>query len=183
MKCKVLLSALFTIMSIGVSAADVEINETNFPDENFRAILKGWPSGQDGVFTEDEILNIQSISVSDKHISSLKGIEHFKYLQRLNCGYNQLTSLDVSKNTCLTMLSCNNNQLTSLDLSNNETLFQVFCHNNQLTSLNISKTPLYNLWCDNNQLTRLDMSNKTQISSLSCTNNKLTELDLSLFQY
>jgi len=36
----------------------------------------------------------------------------------LDCGRNQLTELDVSKNTSLTELDCDENQLTSLDLSN-----------------------------------------------------------------
>jgi hypothetical protein len=35
----------------------------------------------------------------------------------LDCSENQLTSLDVSKNTALTELHCGSNQLTSLDVS------------------------------------------------------------------
>ena len=36
--------------------------------------------------------------------------------------YNQLTTLDVSKNTALTDLDCDNNQLTTLDVSKNTAL-------------------------------------------------------------
>ena len=36
------------------------------------------------------------------------------------CHNNQLTTLDVSKNTALTRLRCHNNQLTSLDVSNTD---------------------------------------------------------------
>ena len=44
----------------------------------------------------------------------------------LRCTYNQLTALDVSKNTALTNLRCSNNQLTALDVSNNTSLVWFF---------------------------------------------------------
>ena len=45
---------------------------------------------------------------------------------------NQLTSLDLSKNTELTMLYCNGNQLTSLDLSKNTALKHLYCYKNKI---------------------------------------------------
>jgi Leucine-rich repeat (LRR) protein len=44
------------------------------------------------------------------NISNLKGIEAFTALTYLNCSYNQLTSLDVSKNAALTTLVCDGNK-------------------------------------------------------------------------
>jgi Leucine-rich repeat (LRR) protein len=77
--------------------------------------------------------------------------------------YNQLTSLDVSKNTALTGLMCENNQLTSIDVSKNTALFVLHCNNNQLTSLDVSKnTELLWLWCHSNQLTSLDLITNTK---------------------
>ena len=46
----------------------------------------------------------------------------------MSCGYNQLTTLDVSKNTALRVLFCDGNQLTSLDLK--EYIEQFFCDGN-----------------------------------------------------
>ena len=63
----------------------------------------------------------------------------FTNLTYLYCGINQLTSLDVSKNTALTSLDCHNNQLSSLDVSKNTALTDLSCGNNQLTSLDISQ--------------------------------------------
>ena len=57
----------------------------------------------------------------------------------LSCFNNQLTSLDVSKNTNLGTLSCSHNQLTSLDVSKNTNLGTLYCFNNQLTELDVSK--------------------------------------------
>ena len=88
----------------------------------------------------------------------------------LDCSDNQLTSLDVSKNTFLTDLDCFNNQLTSLDLSQNTALTTLYCFDNQLTSLDVSKhTALTTLYCNENQLTSLDVSKNTALTSLSCS--------------
>ena len=172
--------------SIPVSSALVaEINATNFPDEEFRKYLLSQSYGEDGKLTESEISKVTSISVSGKYsepgsIKSLKGIEYFTALKYLYCSYNQLTTLDISKNTALTSLSCNNNQLTSLDVSKLTALTSLDCDNNQLTSLDVSRlTALTSLSCYNNQLTSLDVSKLTALTRLNCDNNQLTSLDVS----
>ncbi len=161
-------------------ATGITINETNFPDENFRNWILLQDYGKDGVLTEAEIADVKIIDVSDKNIQSLKGIEYFTSLTELRCGGNQLTSLDVSNNTALTMLYCYGNQLTSLDVSNNTALKALSCLGNQLTSLDISKnTELTVLYCQSNQLTSLDISKNTKLKGLYCYNNQLTSLDVS----
>ena len=55
-------------------------------------------------------------------------------LEILDCGYNELASLDLSNNTMLEKLECHRNKLTSLDVSNCTVLSELFCRNNQLTS-------------------------------------------------
>ena len=54
-----------------------------------------------------------------KEISDLTGIEYFTKLASLNCNNNNITSLDLSKNTALLGLLCQYNKLTELDLSQN----------------------------------------------------------------
>ena len=72
----------------------------------------------------------------------------------LNCKDNQLTSLDVSKNTTLKFLFCEGNQLTNLDVSKNIALAYLICLNNQLTSLDVGKnTEMTILVCESNQFT------------------------------
>ena len=98
----------------------------------------------------------------------------------LNCLWNQLTSLDVSKNTALTELDCTYNQLTGLDVSKNTALTDLGCGWNQLTSLNVSKNiALTELGCDGNQLTSLNVSRNRALTTLSCGCNQLTSLDVS----
>jgi Leucine-rich repeat (LRR) protein len=172
MKKFLLLSA--TLLMSLVANADVQINETNFPDANFRNYLLAQSWGSDGVLTDQEVSEITSLEVSYRSISSLKGIEFFTALTYLDCGDNQLTSLDVSKNTALKFLYCYINQLTSLDVSKNTALKDLYCYTNQLTSLDVSKnTALTWLCCYNNQLTSLDVSNCTALTWLECYQNQI----------
>jgi hypothetical protein len=98
----------------------------------------------------------------------------------LNCTYNDLTALDVSKNTGLTTLDCGDNQLTALDVSKNTGLTYLYCDDNQLTSLDVRKnTGLTEFGCYGNQLTSLDVSKNTGLTTLGCYNNQLTSLDAS----
>ena len=131
----------------------IKINEENFPDENFRAFLKEQWYGQDSILTEKTINSITTINVRHKYIKSLEGIEYFTALVNLDCSGNQLTSLDVSKNTALTELDCQNNLLSNLDVSKNTALTRLFCSGNQLTSLDVSKdAALTELFCYRNRI-------------------------------
>ena len=78
----------------------------------------------------------------------------------MDCALNQLTELDVSKNTKLTELCCTGNQLRKLDLRDNKALRRLFCSVNPLTELDVSQnTELEILQCFENQLTSLDLKN------------------------
>ena len=170
--------------------AQVVLNETNFPDANFRAALASILGISEGdEITAEKIAATTTLDVSkpwdtytpaEEKISDLTGIEHFTALTELDCYNNQLTSLDVSNNTALTELYCHYNQLTSLDMSKNTALTSLNCRNNQLTSLDVSKnTALELLDCLYNQLTALDVSKNTILKQLLCNNNQLTSLNVS----
>ena len=161
-------------------AFGIAIDKVNFPDENFRNWLLEQNYGEDGVLTAEEIPSVEKIDVSNKFISDLTGIEYFTSLKMLYCSSNDLTSLDVSKNTALTELDCSWNLLTSLDVSKNTALTKLNCYNNKLTLLDLSKnTALTSLDCNTNVLTSLDLSKNTALTSLNCHSNNLTSLDLS----
>lgn len=159
-----------------------EINEENFPDENFRNYLLQQPYGEDEFIYLAEIDNITYMDVSGRNISSLQGIEHFTALMQLLCGNNKLTTLDVSQNTELTHLGCDSNQLTALNVSENTKLIWLYCHSNKLTTLDVSNnTELRYLHCYDNQLTTLDVSNNTELKSLECYNNNISGYAMDTF--
>ena len=165
---------------IAVQSAGVAIDDTNFPDANFRTIVEHYDTNKDSSLSDTEIAAVEEIDCYDKGISNLKGIEYFTALRSLSCGRNQLTALDVSKNTALTYLHCSYNQLTSLDVSKNTALTKLYCYYNQLTSLDVSKnTALTYLDCWGNSLTKLDVSKNTALTYLDCGYNQLTALDVS----
>lgn len=158
----------------------IEINEENFPDNNFRNYLLSQSYGKDGKISESEIQNAKIINIYGMNIRSLKGIEYFTALTDLICSNNQLTSLDISKNTALTLLYCGVNQLTNLDVSKNTALMKLDCEYNQLVNLNVSKnTALTRLSCYNNPLTALDVSKNTALTDLCCSYCQITTLDVT----
>lgn len=159
----------------------IPIDSTHFPDDNFIAYVElGCDKDHDGTLSQDELNRVTELYVDHANIKDLTGIELFPNLDKLDCKYNNLTRLDVSKNTNLTKLYCESNQLTSLDLSKNTALTELNCQVNQLTSLDLSKnTALTKLDCALNPLTSLDVSNNTALTYLDCNYNQLTSLDLS----
>ena len=183
MKRKLLL--LTVLLSAMTAWADVQINQTNFPDIYFRNWLLQQDFGKDGVLTDEEIASITSINVRLSSSQSLKGIEYFTALKVLDCSgrgnyYGKLTELDLSKNTALETLRCMCNQLTSLDVSGCTSLKFLDCKANQLTALDVSKnTALTFIDCCLNQVTALDVTNNVALDTLSCYDNQLTALDLS----
>ena len=159
----------------------IKIDENTFPDKNFRVyILENIDKDGDGYLSESEIAETTSITCRARSISSLKGIECFVNVQSIDCSVNNLTELDVSKNTALSSLDCTQNNLTQLDLGKNVKLKYLQCMFNKLTQLDVSKnTALYEFACDENNLTQLDVSKNTALYVLECGNNKLTQLDVS----
>ena len=159
----------------------IPIDSTHFPDDNFIAYVElGCDKDHDGTLSQDELNRVTELYVDHANIKDLTGIELFPNLDKLDCKYNNLTRLDVSKNTKLTKLYCESNQLTGLDLSKNTALTELYCESNHLTSLDLSKnTALTELNCQDNQLTSLDLSKNTALTKLYCALNQLTSLDLS----
>gem|GEM_PF-1906251 len=122
----------------------------------------------------------KGIEIRGIPLHSLKGIEYFPNLQKLDCYFNQLTELDVSRNKALTTLFCNSNRLTHLDLGKNRALTTLRCNSNRLTALDVSgNTALTGLYCSDNNLTHLDVGENTALTSLHCDGNRLTDLDVS----
>ena len=167
---------LCMVMAVSLS------ENVDIPDPNFLLALieAGVDTDEDGEISQSEAEAVTNLNLTGMEISDLTGIEAFTNLEQLDCGYNQLTSLDVSQNASLTRLDCYDNQLTSLNVSGCPNLSLLGCFNNQLTSLDLSNNPaLEILGCWYNLLTSLDVSNNPALTDLYCSHNLLTNLDLS----
>ena len=141
MKKIILNIALFLGIALSVTAQNVYI-----PDANFKAYLVG---RTDSINTNnDTVISVQEaegfsgridVSILRNTIKSIVGVEAFKNITYLNCSYNDLQNIDVSKNIKLTWIKCSGTQLTTLNLSNNIHLKWLDLYHCQLTNINISR--------------------------------------------
>ena len=162
--------------------APVEINEENFPDDNFRAVISGSDYDRDGngILDAEEIGLTINIHCENCGIKSLKGVEFFKDLQGLWCMENEIESVDLSENKDLRGLWCSDNKFTSLDMTPNPELTWVYCYDCEITELNVANNPkLLYIECNTNPITELDVSNNHELVQLTCGNCELTELDVT----
>ena len=97
-------------------------------------------------------------------------IDKYTNLKRLNCSYNELTSLDNLPQK-LKNLDCSYNKLTSLD-NLPQNLIELYCNGNKITSLDNLPPTLEILKCWNNQITSLD-NLPPKLEVLYCNNNQL----------
>jgi hypothetical protein len=212
---------IVTVFSLLSMLANAQI--VNIPDANFKTRLLAASSSQEiakdalgqniAIDTnqngEIEVLEAQLIYelkvwsspvTTTNDIVDLTGIAAFTNLTDLNCGGNQISSLDLSGNTNLVNLLCQNNQMNSLTLTglnnlekiaagfNNFTsvdltmlpaLKYAFFGQNQLTNLTIAGlSNLVEVVCDDNQLAELDVTGLSGIFFFQCANNQLTTLDV-----
>ena len=182
-------SIFIDFVLIPVTYNDVNINETTFPDTNFRNWLLAQSYGNDNVITGDEIASVTKITARTCGIEDLTGLEHFPALVELDVSnddgtaedsWNRITAIDLSANTRLRTLYCDNNLLTSLDLSNCTDFKNLSCNNNKLASLNVTGNPrLSILSCQRNMLTALDVSQNLLIDQLFCEYNQLSSIDVT----
>ncbi len=110
---------------------DLPIDVAHFPDEYFRKYILNNVSNGNHIFTAsniNKVYNLESMNVGYWYLASLKGIEYFTGLKKLECDYSQLQELDLSSNTQLEFLRCNNNKITYLDISNNK-IMELYCDN------------------------------------------------------
>ena len=132
----------------------------DIPDANLKAALvEEFDTDSDGEISREEARAVEQISVMNKGIKSMDGIQHFENLYHLDCSFNNLSSIDLSHNPRLRLLSIAHNSFTSIDLS---------------------KVSLENFICFENDLAEIDLSGQSKLRSISCGyNTKLKTLDMS----
>ena len=178
MKKYIVLFIILNILYINLLHAQY----TDIPDANFEQALIDLgidTGGLDGRVLTADINSLNSLNVFYKKISSLTGIQDFVSLTSLNCGFNSLTSLDLSENKDLQTLDFSSNQIASISLVNNIRLKTLECSSNQLSNLSINvNDSLTSVNCSYNQLSSLDVNSNTLLTKLNCSSNHINSLDL-----
>jgi len=152
-----------------------------FADEQFKAyVLEQFCGSRESIQASD-VEQVVSLQLANHKFSSLKGIEHFTALEELDCSYNYLTELDISRNYSLIELKCNKNEIRSLDLSQNTKLKTLECSFNRIRYLDISRNAmLARLECCWNLISDLRLEHNLELEELNCGYNALFDLQLSL---
>ena len=133
------------------------IDRKNFPDSGFRDyVLDHFDSDYDEVLSDEEIQNVKAITLPQKGIESLEGIQFFSQLTELDCSGNSIKKLNLKENKSLKSISCQDNP--------------------DLSELLYPTSPGYVTFldCSNTSLTALDTC--TQLKKLSCNNTRIKEL-------
>jgi len=185
----------------GVPPTGKDITDT-FKDPGFLAAVREMIGKPSGPIIDYDVAKIREVRVSkwdtENTIYDLSGIENFNSLVNLSCYGQQLTELDISKNTALESLDCYSNKLLSLNVSSNIMLGYLSCEGNLLTELNLSSNTwlwllncsanrfltlptlpegLRYLYCYSNQFTSLPVLPEN-LYTLNCQDNMLTTLPM-----
>jgi uncharacterized repeat protein (TIGR01451 family) len=120
-----------------------------------------------------QILNEDTVIVTNLNLTSIYGIEFFDNLKYLKCNTNSLTSINRLPHT-VRFLNCSSNQLNSLP-NLPDSLRDLNCGANQLTSIPTLPNYLTSLDCNGNQLVSLPLLNP-YLQILYCTSNQLTSI-------
>jgi len=179
-----LILCILLLFLCACALADVPLDETTFPDLNFRNEVGRFDTDHDLILSDDELAGAESIILSSGYVyTSYSGIEYLYNLKTFR-GTNQYDSLipsvDFSRNTKLETIICDNSGIEKLTLGNLPNLKYLNCNLNKFTSLDLSGLPvLESLDCHENDLGSLDLSANPCLKELHCSFCKLEELDLS----
>lgn len=187
-----------------LSSAQVPIDEAHFPNSGLRNYVRlNFDTNGDKLLDDEEVRAVTRIDLSEYRstITSLKGVEHFIYLQDLELKMVDVDEMDVSANADLVRLKIGGLfTLEKLDLRQNKKL-EYFQLNNgpslsslsldcpkletlilpslSLGTLDLSASPgLKHLECPKCGLTALDLRHCPKLKVLDCSGNSLTTLDL-----
>ena len=154
------------------------------PDDNFEQALidLGYDTVLDNFVTPANISSVTFLSISNKSINDLTGINGFTSLITLFCSSNTISVLDLRHNVNLVSVNANQNQFKGLYVQNSLALKTLNClGSSELKNLDITQNNvLETLDCTNTGLNNLNISQNTVLTSLKVTNNNLTSLDVSL---
>ena len=139
----------------------------------------------DGVVLNSRIEIITNLTLDEKGISDLSGIENFRDLENLNVRRNNLSSVNVSSNKKLKFIWCEDNTINELNLDGLAILEKVGADRNSLSNIDVSSNgALQLLTLSENNLNSIDVSMNTELTDfiinmnpLDCIRVNQTQLD------
>lgn len=163
----------------------ITIDSKNFPDANFRNLLKTYST--DGkTLSESDIAKITALGVKESEktifekVTNLSGIEYLTSLRELNIeGNTKITALDLSQNDSLIQFDAGHcTKLASVKLPAGITT--VHLSSTAISEFDTSAlTELSDLAVSGTKLTSLDVSKNTKLEALSIAFTGINSIDLT----
>lgn len=161
-----------------------------FTDKNFRSLVREVLGvGKDGMITRSACASVTELKLhlgnyeffsGDDWIFNVDGIEYFTNLEKLDCGINRFTKLDVSGCPDLQELDCAGNIIDSLNVTGCSKLRELICFDNRISTLDLNGcSSLQRLECHSGYLKNLDLSGCSELQELYGGGDQLESLDLS----
>lgn len=191
------LLCLWSLVFLFTGCHDEDYDDYKIPlnmegNSRFEEYMLQYDLDGDGYVSIQEARNVTELDVSGMSLTSMKFIQYFTELERLDCSRNSLSSFDVSKNVKLKELILNmpfgsNGDFMELDFSANEALEIIECHavfaksidlthNHQLRKLHATFCFFDNLdlsGCEKLESLSLERVHFSQPISLNVNNNRL----------
>lgn len=154
----------------------VVVSDVNF--ENYLIDAFQDKNGFGGTISLSDAKQIKRISISNRGVKDLDGIQACDSLEYLRCDFNELPSINLTNNLRLKNLICNNSKIQILSLESSF-LDTIICHSNSIRVSQFHRAPnLKFLDCRSNPIKQLNLNSSKKLVTLNCTSMQLTELDL-----
>lgn len=164
---------------------DVSIDDKNFPDENFRKVVKEeFDSNKNDVLDKDEIINARKIDLIESdngtEVKSVEGIEKLSFLEDASLGYSEISEIDISKNLNLRRLSLASTKVSNLDTSNNQLLWYLDFTGTNVSSIDLTKNPkLEQIHGVDSKIKEIDVSKNPELLRLDVCRTSISKIDVS----
>lgn len=164
---------------------DVSIDDKNFPDANFRKIVKEeFDNNKNDVLDKEEIINARKIDLIEidngEEVESVEGMEKLSFLEDASLGYSKISEIDVSKNTSLRKLSLAGTKVSNLDTSNNQLLWYLDFTGTNVSSIDLTKNPkLEQIHGFDSKIKEIDVSQNPELLRLDVCRTAISKIDVS----
>lgn len=186
------------------SSEIIENNENGIPDKNlYDAVLEQWDTNKDGKLSIAEATIYDTLNLSQKNISSIKGINYFTNLKNLYLDDNNISDISIlNKIKKLVFVSIKNNKITTLencfaesgeifalDLSGNqivdtkgleklEEVTYLTLADNQISDISNLPNHIFDADFSNNQIQDINslLKVKDSLYNLNLENNKISDI-------
>ncbi|MFK8060432.1 MAG: ELWxxDGT repeat protein [Polaribacter sp.] len=164
------------------------VGQVYIPDNKFEKILieLNLDTEEDNYVLRGNIKNIKELNLSGNNsdpekIMDLTGIEAFVNLQKLNISFNNLNTVDLSKNIQLEELRAQFSSIYLLKLPNSQTLKVLDIHTNNISDLDVSNyVNLIEFQGNDNFFSAFNFSTNTNLEILRVGGNSIIDNSLHI---